>query len=174
MHQFGELISRSIGFVMAQLDKLQSETIDELQSSAATVHIKYLQAINLQMVINVVGAFAIFEAHLQDQFEMKDGKETQYAFDEARKRLKAKGLNDLENRFGIIIEAIHVLKHGKGKSYEKLLSRGNLPFRIKQPDESFFEEGDVSEVQTLIYVDRKFVTDCLEVVDAVSYELGIF
>ena len=173
MHQFGELISRSTEFVMAQLDKLQSETIDELQSSSATVHIKNLQAVNLQIAINVVGAFAIFEAHLQDQFEMQDDKQTQYAFDEARKRLKARGLNDLENQFGIFIEAIHVLKHGKGKSYEKLLGRGNLPFRIKQPDENFFEEGDVSEVQTLICVNKKFVKDCLEVVDAVSYELGI-
>jgi len=174
MHQFGELVWRSIGFVMAKLDELEDETIKELETSGATIHIKNLQALNMQRVINAVGAFAIFEAHLQDQFFWQHKIETMYAFDEARKKLKEKGRVELEDRFGILIEAIHILKHGKGKSYEKLLKRQNLPFRIKQPGENFFDEGDVSEVQTLIFVDREFVSSCLQVINDVSTELDLW
>ena len=174
MHEFSELAWRSIGFVMTKLDELEAQVLKELESSGANVHVKNLQAINMQRVINAVGAFTIFEAHLQDQFVWKYNVETKYAFDEARKRLIAKNQIELENRFGALMDAINVLKHGKGNSYDKLLLRDNLPFRIKQANENFFDEGEVAEIQTLIQVDSNFVVYCLQVINAVSTELDLW
>ena len=44
----------------------------------------------------------------------------------------------------------------------------DLPFRVKLPDEYFFNEGDVSEISTLVEVDDAFVLLCAEVIHAVS------
>jgi len=39
------------------------------------------------------------------------------------------------------------------------------------PGENFFDEGDVSEVSTLIEVDDKFVLNCAELIEQVSKEM---
>ncbi len=173
MHQFSELTGRSLGFVLNKLDELESDALQMMETSSATIHIKNLQSINLQRAICAVGAFSIFEAHLQDQFSSNHGTAVQYAFDEASKKLKNQQHMDLCNKFEILIEAINVLKHGRGKSYEKLLKRPNLPFRFKKPNEYFFDEGDLSEVQTMIQVDSRLVIFCLQVIDEVSSKLGL-
>ncbi|MDT8873382.1 hypothetical protein RAA17_25360 [Komagataeibacter rhaeticus] len=68
--------------------------------------------------------------------------------------------------------AINVLKHGRGRSYEYLTNRHkDLEFRIKLPDENFFNEGDVSEVTTLIDVDYTFVMDCAHIIEEVASAL---
>jgi len=54
------------------------------------------------------------------------------------------GAQDLKERFVNLRLAINVLKHGEGRSYTDLLEKAAaLPFRIKQPTENFFNEGDV-------------------------------
>ena len=54
--------------------------------------------------------------------------------------------------------AVNVLKHGRGRSYDWLLSmRETLPFFLKGRDQHFFFEGDVSEPDTLVLVDDAFV-----------------
>ena len=64
--------------------------------------------------------------------------------------------------------AINVLKHGKGRSYESLLKRiDSLKFKIKKYDEIFFDEGDISELNTLIKVDDEFVLYCSDVIHKV-------
>jgi hypothetical protein len=88
---------------------------------------------------------------------------------EARKYLEREGEAGLKNRFWQFTNAINVLKHGRGRSYNALLSEEEkLPFRIKRPDESFFSEGDVSEVSTLIEVDDRFVLECASLIRNVS------
>ena len=57
--------------------------------------------------------------------------------------------------------------------YDDLVAKANaLPFRVKLPDEHFLNEGDVSEVQTLIDVDDAFVRRCAAVIREVSIALG--
>jgi len=58
------------------------------------------------------------------------------------------------------------LKHGRGKSYNILILKngGTLNAQIKKPDEDFFFEGDVSEINTLIDVNEKFLNHCTEVI----------
>ena len=75
----------------------------------------------------------------------------------------------MKERFDDLFLAINVLKHGRGRSYDALVAKAKaLPFRIKQPDESFFFEGDVSEVSTLVEVDDAFVQHCGKVISDVS------
>ena len=61
------------------------------------------------------------------------------------------------------------MKHGKGRSYERLLaSLAPLEFKIKGKDEAFIEEGDVSEVGVLIDVDEAFMHRCATLIEEVS------
>ena len=68
--------------------------------------------------------------------------------------------------------AINALKHGRGASYDALVTKADsLPFRIKRPGQHFYDEGDVSEVSTLVQVDDKFVLGCADVIRDVSEAL---
>lgn len=123
--------------------------------------------IQLQKVISAVGMFAIFEAHLQDQLNCEHG------FRKANQILKIAGQVELCQQFMKLQDAINILKHGRGRSYEKLLEISEtLSFRIKEVDELFFNEDDVSEVFTLIEVDDRFVELCADVIYRVSTVLN--
>lgn len=163
MHEFTELIYRCTSFSLGSLNKVNNEIIQELESSAATSLVKNLQMINLHRTVLAVGMFSIFEAHLQDNLNCTDG------FVEAKKILNQVGENDINECFNDLILAVNVLKHGKGRSYDALVEREEqLPFRVKLPDESFFYEGDVSEISTLIEVDDAFVELCSKSIEDVS------
>jgi hypothetical protein len=65
--------------------------------------------------------------------------------------------------------AINVLKHGRGRSYNALLAKADsLPFKVKQPTQAFFNEGDVSEISTLIEIDDDLIIGCAEIIRDVS------
>jgi len=107
--------------------------------------------------------FSIFESVVQDRLECRNG------FDTVRECLERENENDLNSRFAIFLDAINALKHGRGRSYDALVTMGNdLPFRIKRPGEDFFSEGDVSEVATLVEVDDRFVRDCAALIAQVA------
>ena len=163
MHEFTELIYKCTSFSLSSLNKVNSEIIQELESSASTNLVKNLQMINLHKTVLAVGMFSIFEAHLQDNLNCKDG------FIEAKRILNQAGENDINECFNDLILAVNVLKHGKGRSYDALVERvEKLPFRVKLPAESFFYEGDMSEISTLIQVDDVFVELCSKSIVDVS------
>jgi hypothetical protein len=164
MHQFSELVQHSTAYTLTALKAAQHTAIDGLQNSGSTPLVKALQVVELQKVISAVGMFSIFDAILQDELQCTDG------FIEAAKLLEAKGEVSLRERFSDVQLAINVLKHGRGRSYEALVKKANaLPFRVKLPEQSFFNEGDVSEVSSaLIQVDDAFVLFCAEVIHEVS------
>ncbi len=119
--------------------------------------------IQLQKTILAVGMLSIFEAQLQDNLNCNNG------FQEAKKILDDEGELDLKTHFTDLTQAINVLKHGHGHSYDSLVSRSDtLSFKIKQRGQSFFCEGDVSEISTLIEVNDSFVELCGKVIDEVS------
>jgi len=113
-----------------------------------------------------VGLFSIFEAMLQDDLGGV------YGFKEARRALKAQGDDALEARFESYFLAINVLKHGDGPSYRTLVSRkGELPFTV-MTDKEFEEiEGDVSIINSLIWVDDEFVENCGKIIREVTTAL---
>lgn len=168
MHRFTELASRSTSFTLMKLDEAEHEIVEFLQTSAESRHIKNLQMLQLQRVVTAVGLFSIFDAILQDALGCKDG------FKEARSILLECGFAELNQEFSDYILAINVLKHGRGRSYDELMARrASLKFEIKAEDEHFFDEGDVSEVSTLIKADTKFVEDCSRVIHEVSEAVQI-
>jgi hypothetical protein len=119
--------------------------------------------IQLQKAILAVGMFSMFEANLQDSLGCSNG------FGKAKKILDNKGEISTKERFEDLYLAINVLKHGRGTSYNTLVKKAKvLPFRIKLPNESFFFEGDVSEVSTLVEADDDFVQHCSNVIKEVS------
>ena len=164
MHNFSELIQRCGAFTLNNLGNLEINILEELETSAATIHIKNLQMINLQKTIFVIGAFSIFESILQENLSCTNG------FEEAKKILKQNNETLLIKKFSEIQLAINALKHGKGRSYNTLVksSNQNINARIKQPNEIFFNEGGVDEINTLIKVDNEFIEECLDVIDKVS------
>lgn len=163
MHSFSELIGRCTAFTLNALNSARASTLQELKISGATTHVKSLQMIELQKAVVAVGMFSLFEAELQDSLACDDG------FHKADGLLNRTGRTELKNRFYDFRQAINVLKHGRGASYEALISRHDtLDFKIKLPGEVFFCEGDVSEVSTLIEVNDTFVLDCAEIIQSVS------
>lgn len=162
MHNFPQLIDWCAGFTLGALEEAQARTVDALQTSGSTTLIKTLQMVQLQKVVTAVGMFSIFDALLQDRLGCPDG------FKEASNILKSLGAEQLETKFDNLRLAVNVLKHGQGRSYAELLEKKTLPFRIKQPGEHFFDEGDVSEIATLIEVDDAFVMDCAVVIREVA------
>jgi hypothetical protein len=159
MHDFTELLDRSASYTLLKLDELQEQLFAQLQTSGSTTAVKNLQMIELQKTIMSVGMFSIFEANIQNSFGGN------YSFDALRRLLDSEGEQTLLIRFNWYALAVNVLKHGKGRSYEQLLAEADrLPFRVKLQDESFFSEGDVSEIGTLVKVDSSFVLGCAEVI----------
>ena len=168
MHRFSELVFRSTSFTLGVLEEVKSKVIEQLETSGSTVLVKNLQMIQLQKAITAIGMFSLFESILQDGLACKNG------FDEAEKILNQSGNNELNNRFEDFICAINALKHGKGRSYNTLVAKSSmLPFKIKMPDEDYFDEGDVSEITTLIEVDDEFVLACARLIEEVSEEIRI-
>lgn len=163
MHSFTELVDRCATFTLETLREANERTIEALQTSGATSLVKTLQMIQLQKAILAVGMFSIFEASLQEGLICSNG------FGEAIKILDDEGELDIKERFDDLILAINVLKHGRGRSYDALVAKAEaLPFRVRLSDESFFFEGDVSEVSTLVAVNDAFVKCCSDVISDVS------
>jgi hypothetical protein len=166
MHNFDDLVYRSTSFTLNALEEANSKILDELQTRASTIAVKNLQMVQLQKAILATGMFSMFESILQEELSCRNG------FEEAKNILIQKGKDELHARFVDFYYAINVLKHGKGKSYDALVAKfGSLPFRIKMPGENFFEEGDISEVSTLVEVDDQFVLNCAELIEQVSKEI---
>lgn len=162
MHDLKDLVYRSTAFTLIELERVNSIIIEELSENGSTVAVKDLQMIQLQKVFFAIGMFSYFESFLQRELSCMDG------FKEVKKILKEKGLAELTKRFEIFICAVNVLKHGEGKSYDTLLPKNDtLPFNIKQRDQAFFFEGDVSEVDTLIEVDDEFILNCAKTIELV-------
>jgi hypothetical protein len=163
MHSFSELADHCTSFTLSALREANDRTIDELQTSGATNLVKVLQMIHLQKAAFAVGVFSIFEADLQTSLGNKNG------FKKAKQILDSKGETELRERFEDLYFAINALKHGRGASYDALVAKaGQLPFRVKMPTESFFFEGDVSEVDILIEVNDAFVQLCGDMISEVS------
>jgi hypothetical protein len=166
MHSYAELVHRGTIYTLRALEETHNEVTKILENSAPTSAVKSLQMIQLQKAVLAVGMFSMFDSRLQEHLGCEKG------FRSAKDILNNAGKLKLLDLFVVFECGINVLKHGYGRSYDFLVSKYNeLPFRIKLPDEDLFEEGDVSEISTLIDVDNQFVLDCAEVIELVSNEI---
>lgn len=157
------LLVRCADFTLEHTAKIESDIIARLQNDGATRHVEALRIFQLQRAVLAVGMFSLFESLLQDTLGWDD------PFKNLPKYLSEHAQDGLSSRFEQYREAVNVLKHGDGRAYRKLIqAASSLEFKIKMPDQIFFEEGDVSEVGTLIYVDDQFVRRCAEIIQAVA------
>ena len=162
MHNFNELIQYSTSFNLTSINKEIKKLYKNLENDASTLNIKILQMMELQKVIISIGMFSMFDAIVQDKLNCKNG------FKRINEILTEKNEIELRNSFEDLSEAINVLKHGKGRSYESLLKKiDSLKFKIKKSDEAFFDEGNICEVNTLIKVDDEFVLYCSDIIHEV-------
>lgn len=164
MHNFSELIDRCTSFTLYNLEVVQNEIFEAFKESGATIHIKNLQMINLQKTFFVVGVFSFYESLLQDRLNCDNG------FHGVRNILEANSEDILLSKFKELNNIINTLKHGKGRSYQNLIENVNPHFdiKIKQPDEVFFEEGNVDEISALIEVNDEFIIQVVEVINEVT------
>ncbi len=121
----------------------------------------------MQMVMVAVGGFSMLEGILEQTRDWSS------PFRELDDKLRKIGAASVANEFLAFRLAINVLKHGYGDSYERLLKKEGLPFRVKGKDQYFFDEGDVSEIPGLISVDVDFVHSCALAIEKAMTALRI-
>jgi len=166
MHSFDSLINLGTSFTLKALDELHAESIETLQTSARTSEVKKLQMIKLQKVVMAIGMFSLFESILQQRLSCENG------FVKAKEILISAKKFELLELFNKFYLAVNVLKHGKGKSYNELISEADtLPFQLKLENQCSFNDGDVDEVSTYIKVDNDFVLNCANIIQLVSNEI---
>ena len=164
MHSFANHCERSTNILLRLLKDEENTVFKQMETSAATINILLLRDFNHTRAFYTIGMFSSFEAVLQS-YSYK-------SFQAVKDTLEANNSMKLLKRFNIYKDAINVLKHGKGSSYDRLKKKVNLPFTIKYCDEPFYE-GDVSEIDTLIDVDNEFIVNCVDLIRDVCIELGI-
>lgn len=167
MHDFSELIHRCTTFTLTSLHDVHEKTLEALQTSGATSLVKTLQMIRLEKVILVVGMFSIFDAILKDRLNCENG------FAEVKSILKEGNETELLEQFTNYELAINALKHGKGRSYNKLIAKERMSIQatVKNPNENFFFEGDVSEIAGLVEVNDEFIENCSILITRISSTL---
>jgi hypothetical protein len=161
-----ELISAAVELILAHAAAVEDETEAWLQTHADTPSVNRLRMIGMARAITAVGSLSIFESLLQQ----KKGWET--PFREADQMLRSNGQAALAVRFLDYRNAINVLKHGRGPSYDALLVRREvLDFEVKAADERYFHERDVAEGLRLVKVDESFVRKCSNIIADVAQAL---
>lgn len=163
-----EHLSRAPNLLMASVKQVSDRCAANLETDAQTSDVNALRTCSMAITVVAVGVIGTFEGMLQRRFGWPD------AYTELDKILRAQKRTDLADRLLSYRLAINVLKHGEGRSYDRLLTlRAALPFAIKGKGEAFFNEGDISEVGGLVDTRGPFVENCVEVINEVRIEIGL-
>lgn len=166
--EFSELARDCSEFTLRSLDETRDRALAAMDDAPTRGNVRALRMIELQRAVFVVGLFSMFEASLGEELESTQ------AFKKTGKLLAASGCDDLRARLHQFDLAINVLKHGRGKSYEALLKvQSELPFKIRDVENSFFFEGDVAEVSMLVRVDDRFVRQCVGMITEIASFVAI-
>lgn len=161
-----ELISRAAEFALNYASDTEAKLDEEFQTSGATSLVNVARMLTMLRAVIAIGSLSVFESVLQQQTGWDD------PFGRVDQELRSNGNDMLADRLLDYRNAINVLKHGKGRSYEALLRRGSaLDFPVKPPDQSFFHEGDISEGLHLIKADDGFGRRCAGIIQEVAEAL---
>ena len=155
------LLFQCAEFTLSHSRYVEQAAVEELRTSAATPPIIALRLVRLQRAVLALGMFSLFESMLQTRMGWD------IPLDQLDAYLKKHGTAGFAQKFNDYKLAINVLKHGKGRSYDELLARSTgLDFTVKSDGEYFFDEGDVSEILSLLIdVDEKFVFTCASLIE---------
>lgn len=174
----GELVLAALCRGRDDAAELESRCLAELETGAATRFINGLRMAKQQNVCMVVGAFGILEAELQrtapatssvvaPEEPGRDHKHDSNPLRDFIREQRARGEHDLAERLSLFVDAINVLKHGRGPSHDTLLKRSAPFLRVKRSHEELFCEGDVSELSTLVDVNSQFMAAAVETIEDV-------
>jgi hypothetical protein len=161
-----DLVSLAADYTVAGQEYAEAQNLAALEKSGATSFVAAARMMTMRSTIVATGTISVFEALLQQSLGWKNPF---LALDD---HLRTHGLEDLAERFLDYRAAINVLKHGAGKSHDRLLARrAQLDFPVRDLDQPFHHEGDVSEVSTLVRADVEFVRKCARLVAEVAAAL---
>lgn len=155
-HHISLAISRGAGEINANRERV----FEELGGFADSSAVNAFRTLTMSSYILCIGGLSVLEATIQQVYGWQD------AFSELDAFLRAGNRTDLAERFQDYKDATNVLKHGVGRSYDRLVARREqLAFRIKGPGEQFLNEGDIGEVAGLIDADTAFAEQIASIVD---------
>lgn len=166
-HNSWELIVAVMRKAGSSFQEQADEALEALKDDGSSNVVNVSRSISMQLVMTAVGGFSMLEGILEQS------KGWTKPYQELERQLRASGHGAVADTFMSFRLAINVLKHGYGESYERLRKRSNLPFRLKAPESSFFEEGDIGEIPGLILVDHDFVQSCAETIEQTFTSLKI-
>lgn len=165
-----DLLTVSCTTLLPVVQAKENECLAILERVGSTSAINAYRSLQLQRIVIVIGMFSLFEATLADEFGWGSPIET------LQVRFRSGGRSDLADQFEKYWLANNVLKHGSGRSLQRLLEmQGDLDFRVKRPGEWFFGEGDLAEGHALILVSDEFIQNCSKLIEEcsrVASELG--
>jgi hypothetical protein len=163
-----EHLTRAPDMLSSLVAEAYDRYVANLQTGASTVDVNGLRTCSMAITIIAVGVIGTFEGMLQQHFMCGD------TYAELDKVLRHKARDDLADRFLDYRLGVNVLKHGVGRSYDKLLARrAALPFVIKGKGEVLFDEGDVSEVGSLVDTRGPFIQQCVEIINEIRCVIGL-
>lgn len=143
-----------------QMQAVLDELFEALQTSGATRLLSGVDICHTQLATSSVGVFSIYESRLQSGFGWGN------PFDEVMKRVNAAGHCHEAKQFDNYRLAINVLKHGTGKSHNKLLDRHDqLEFEVQKVFGDLNQEGDVCPPSDLVVVSVQFLERCCDLVE---------
>lgn len=161
-----DLVPLAADYTVAGQEHAESSNLKSLENDGSTRRVIMARMLTMRSTIVATGTISVFEALLQQSLGWEQ------PFPRLDAHLRAHGLDDLAERFLDYRDAINVLKHGAGRSHDRLLGRRErLEFRVRPLDEPFHDEGDVSEVSTLVRADTGFVRNCGRLVGEVTEAL---
>ena len=150
----GRTSAYRIGTALADVEKA-------LETSAATRHLTTIDVCHSQVAVSIVGMFSLYESRLQSIYRWAK------PFDEVQRLLESNGGTNQAEEFENFKLAVNVLKHGRGDSHSKLLSRSErLPFKVQSYFGEFHEEGDCCPPSDLILVSTELLELCCGAIES--------
>jgi len=161
-----DLVPLAADFAVVGHERAAADNFARLNESGSTGLVTAARMMTMHATIVATGTISVFEGLLQQSLGWDD------PFRRIDRHLRQHGEDDLAERLLDYRAAINVLKHGAGRSHERLLQRKDqLDFAVRSPDQAFHDEGDVSEVGTLVRADATFVKNCARLIEEVASAL---
>lgn len=165
-----DILALAAGWTVAGHEYASAINLRQLEMDGQTSRVTIARMMTMQATIVATGTISVFESLLQQSLGWDQ------PFARLDSHLREQGMDELADRLLDYRDAINVLKHGAGRSHDRLVGRkGRLNFAVRALDQPFHNEGDVSEVSTLVRADTHFVRNCgrlvAEVTDALRRSL---
>ena len=149
---------------LTEVQAMHADLLIRGETDASSGLINGFRIVTLRVAILCIGGISAFEATAQQVAGWAD------PLPELDRELAAVGRDDLIARFRDIRDAVNVLKHGYGRSYDR---KGELGFRVKERGDAFFHEGDVGEISALVDPDEVFALECITILEELDQALKL-